>query len=160
VNRPKSRAVLGAETTRSISGAMNAILADVFALYIKTKNFHWHMSGAKVRDYTILLNDQAIQLLAMSDLIAARVRELGGSTIKSVGQIARHQRVLDNDAERVAPLEMFAELYEDNEALSTHLREAHALCSAHRDIATTGLMEIWLEETQQRMGMLPDSGCR
>jgi starvation-inducible DNA-binding protein len=139
---------------------MNAILADVFALYIKTKNFHWHMSGAKFHDYTFLLNDQAAQLLAMSDLIAARVRQLGGSTIKSVGQIARHQRVLDNDAERVAPLEMLAELYEDNKQLSFHLHEAHDLCSALDDIATAGLIETYVEEAEYRMGLLLEPECK
>src|SRR5882672_5990680 len=138
MSRLASRTALNAEATRDISGAMNAILADVFALYIKTKNFHWHISGPHFRDYTILLNEQAIQLYAMSDPIAERIRKLGGSTIRSIGQIARHQRVLDNDVEYVVPLEMFAELREDNKKLAEYLREAHNLCDVHHDIATAG----------------------
>ncbi len=152
--RLASRTALNAEATREISGAMNAILADVFALYIKTKNFHWHISGPHFHDYKILLDEQAIQLYAMSNPIAERIRKLGGSTIRSIGHIARHQRVLDNDAEYVVPLEMFAELREDNRELAARLREAHNLCDVHHDIATAGLIEVWVDETERRMWFL------
>jgi len=154
MSRLASRTALNAEATRDISGAMNAILADVFALYIKTKNFHWHISGPHFRDYNILLDEQAIQLYSMSDPIAKRIRKLGGSTIRSIGHIARHQRVLDNDAEYVVPLEMFAELREDNKELAARLREAHNLCDVHHDIATAGLIEVWVDETERRMWFL------
>jgi len=158
MNRLKARAALNAEATREISGAMNAILVDVFALYVKTKNFHWHMSGPHFHDYSILLNEQAIQLYAMSDPIAQRIRKLGGSTIRSIGHIARHQRMVDNDAEYVAPLEMFGELRENNRDLAEDLREAHALCGVHHDIATAGLIEVWVDETEQRIWILFESG--
>jgi starvation-inducible DNA-binding protein len=158
MSRLKNRGALNPEVTRDIAAAMNAILADVFALYIKTKNFHWHMSGPHFHDYSVLLNEQAIQILEMSDLIAERIRKLGASTIRSIGQIARHQRVLDNDAEHVAPLAKLAELREDNEELSAHLREAHHLCNVHHDIATAGLIEGWVDETECRMWILFESG--
>src|SRR5213596_3836507 len=136
--------------TKDIAGAMNAILADVFALYLKTKNFHWHMSGPHFRDYHLLLDEQADQLFAMTDPIAERVRKLGGLTLRSIGHIARTQRVLDNDAEYVEPLDMLAELAEDNRTLAARLREAHNVCEEHRDIATTSLIEIWIDETERR----------
>jgi len=137
---------------------MNAILADVFALYIKTKNFHWHISGPHFRDYNILLNEQAVQLFAMSDPIAERIRKLGGSTIRSIGHIARHQRLLDNDDEYVVPLEMFAELREDNRELAARLREAYNLCDVHHDVATAGHIEVWVDETERRMWVLFELG--
>jgi starvation-inducible DNA-binding protein len=158
LRRQVSRTILNAEATRNISGAMNAILADVFALYIKTKNFHWHISGPHFYDYNILLDEQAIQLYAMSDPIAERIRKLGGSTIRSVGHIARHQRVLDNDAEYVVPLEMFAELREDNRALAARLREAYNLCEVHHDVATAGHIHVWVDETEHRMWVLFELG--
>jgi starvation-inducible DNA-binding protein len=158
MKRLKTRAALNGEATREISGALNAILADVFALYVKTKNFHWHMSGPHFHDYSILLNEQAIQLYSMTDPIAERIRKLGGSTIRSIGHIARHQRIEDNDAEYVVPLEMFAALRKDNKDLAEHLREAHALCGVHHDIATAGLIEGWVDETEQRMWILFESG--
>src|ERR1700731_5000568 len=127
--------------TKDIAGAMNAILADVFALYVKTKNFHWHMSGPHFRDYHLLLDEQAEQLFAMTDEIAERVRKIGGMTLRSVGQIAKMQRILDNDAAYVEPLDMIAELREDNKTLATRLREAHEVCDEHRDIATASLIE-------------------
>src|SRR5712675_2255025 len=136
---------LGANATKDLTGGLNILLADVYALYIKTKNFHWHMSGPHFRDYTILLDEQALQLHAMSDPIAERIRKLGGSTIRSIGHIARHQRVLDNDEEYVMPLAMFAELCEDNKELAARLREAHTLCDVHDDIATAGLIEVWVD---------------
>ena len=122
--------------TRDVSGTMNEILADVFALYLKTKNFHWHMSGPHFRDYHLLLDEHAEQLLAMTDPIAERVRKLGGLTMRSIGHIASTQRVLDNDAEYVEPLDMLAELADDNQTLAARLREAHNVCDEHRDVAT------------------------
>src|SRR5579884_3018307 len=141
---------LTAEAAREISGAMNAILADVFALYVKTKNFHWHLSGPHFRDYHLLFDEQAEQIFAMTDPIAERVRKIGGSTITSIGHISRLQRVLDNDAEYVDPEDMLAELCEDNKTLAARLREAHDLCGEHRDVATTSLIETWIDETERR----------
>src|SRR5438105_10083127 len=138
----------------ALSGSLNALLADVFALYLKTKNFHWHMSGPHFRDYHLLLDEQADQIYAMSDPIAERVRKVGGSTLKSIGQIAHTQRILDNDADYVEPLDMLAELREDNRDLAAHLREAHNVCEEHRDIATTSLIEVWIDETERRTWFL------
>ena len=140
--------------TRDIAGAMNAILADVFALYLKTKNFHWHMSGPHFRDYHLLLDEQADQIYAMADPIAERIRKLGGSTLRSIGHIARTQRVLDNDADYVEPLDMLAELREDNKDLAARLREAHDVSDDHRDIATASLIEVWIDETERRTWFL------
>src|SRR6266702_4538864 len=140
--------------TKDIAAAMNAILADVFSLYVKTKNFHWHMSGPHFRDYHLLLDEHAEQLFAMTDPIAERVRKVGGLTLRSIGQIARTQRVLDNDAEYVEPLDMLAELAEDNKTLAARLREAHNVCEEHRDVATTSLIEVWIDETERRAWFL------
>jgi starvation-inducible DNA-binding protein len=140
--------------TKDIAGAMNAILADVFALYLKTKNFHWHMSGPHFRDYHLLLDEQGDQIFAMTDPIAERVRKLGGTTIKSIGQIARLQRVLDNDAEYVEPADMLAELLDDNKMLTTRFREAHDVCEEHNDVATASLIEVWIDETERRTWFL------
>ncbi len=140
--------------TKDISGAMNAILADVFALYLKTKNFHWHMSGPHFRDYHLLLDEQADQLFAMTDPIAERVRKVGGTTLRSIGQIARMQRVSDNDAEYVEPEDMLAELREDSKTLAARLREAHGVCEDHNDIATASLIEVWIDETERRTWFL------
>ena len=140
--------------TRDIAGAMNAILADVFALYLKTKNFHWHMSGPHFRDYHLLLDEQGDQLYAMTDPIAERIRKLGGTTLRSIGHIARIKRVLDNDAEYVEPEDMLAELREDNKALTARLREAHGVCEEHGDIATASLIEVWIDETERRTWFL------
>ncbi|MGH8100828.1 MAG: Dps family protein [Chthoniobacterales bacterium] len=142
--------------TKDIAGAMNAILADVFALYLKTKNFHWHMSGPHFRDYHLLLDEQAEQLFAMTDPIAERVRKLGGLTIKSIGHISRLQRVLDNDADYVDPPDMIAELADDNKTLAARLREAHNVCEEHRDVATTSLIEVWIDETERRTWFLSE----
>ncbi len=149
-----TRTDLSAAAVKDISGTMNAILADVFALYVKTKNFHWHMSGPHFRDYHLLLDDQADQLFAMTDPIAERVRKLGGITLHSIGEIARTQRVLDNDAEYVEPLDMLAELAEDNKTMAARLREAHNVCEEHRDVATTSLIEVWIDETERRAWFL------
>lgn len=145
---------LDARATRDVSGAMNAILADVFALYLKTKNFHWHMSGPNFRDYHLLLDEQGDQLFAMTDPIAERIRKIGGSTLRSIGHIARLQRVDDNDAEYVEPTDMLAELREDNKALAARLREAHGVCDERHDIATASLIEEWIDETERRTWFL------
>jgi starvation-inducible DNA-binding protein len=157
---------LGAKAAKDVGGAMNGILADVFALYLKTKNFHWHMTGPHFRDYHLLLDEQADQIFAMTDAIAERVRKIGAPTLKSIGQIAKTQRILDNDADYVEPSDMLAELREDNASLTTRLREAHEICEKHRDIATASLVEVWIDETERRTWFLfesvgrPDSGGR
>jgi starvation-inducible DNA-binding protein len=142
--------------TKDIAGAMNAILADVFALYLKTKNFHWHMSGPHFRDYHLLLDEQGDQLFAMTDPIAERVRKIGGLTMKSIGHISRLQRVLDNDAEYVDVPDMIAELAEDNKTFAARLREAHNVCDEHRDVATASLIEVWIDETERRTWFLSE----
>jgi starvation-inducible DNA-binding protein len=157
---------LAASGRADIAAAMNGILADVFALYVKTKNFHWHMSGPHFRDYHLLLDEQGDQLFAMTDPIAERVRKLGGPTIRSIGQIARTQRIADNDAEYVEPSDMLAEVREDNKSLTVRLREAHNVCEEYGDIATAGLIEVWVDETERRTWFLfeatrhADSGGR
>ena len=145
---------LTAAATKDIGGAMNAILADAFSLYLKTKNFHWHMSGPHFRDYHLLFDEQADQIYAMTDPIAERVRKLGGTTLRSIGHIARLQRILDNDAEYVEPSDMLAELREDNKILAARLRAAHNVCDKHRDIATASLIEVWIDETERRTWFL------
>ena len=149
-----TRTDLTTSAVKDIAGAMNAILADVFALYLKTKNFHWHMSGPHFRDYHLLLDEHADQLFAMTDPIAERIRKIGGLTLRSIGQISRTQRVLDNDAEYVEPLDMLAELADDNKTLVTRLREAHNVCEEHQDVATTSLIEVWIDETERRTWFL------
>ena len=151
---------LSAEATRDIAGAMNAILADVFALYLKTKNFHWHLSGPHFRDYHLMFDEHGDQLFAMTDPIAERIRKIGGSTLKSIGQISRLQRVLDNDAEYVDPEDMLAELCEDNKVLAARLRESHNVCDEHRDLATASLIETWIDETERRTWFLFEAGRR
>ena len=151
---------LKAGATRDISGAMNAILADVFALYLKTKNFHWHMSGPHFRDYHLLFDEQGDQLFAMTDPIAERIRKLGGTTLRSIGHIARLQRVADNDAPYVEPEDMLAELREDNQTLAARLREAHGVCEEHDDVATASLIEVWIDETERRTWFLFETGRR
>jgi starvation-inducible DNA-binding protein len=142
--------------TKDIAAAMNLILADVFALYLKTKNFHWHMSGPHFRDYHLLLDEHADQLFAMTDPIAERIRKIGGLTLRSIGHISRTQRVLDNDAEYVEPMDMIAELADDNKTLATRLREAHNVCDEHRDVATASLIEVWIDETERRTWFLSE----
>ncbi len=149
-----TRTDLTHSATKDIAGAMNAILADVFALYVKTKNFHWHMSGPHFRDYHLLLDEQGDQLFAMTDPIAERIRKIGGPTLKSIGHISRTQRVVDNEADYVEPLDMIAELAEDNKTLTARLREAHNVCDEHRDIATASLIEVWIDETERRTWFL------
>jgi len=145
---------LGSDATRDISGALNALLADFFALYLKTKNFHWHVSGPHFRDYHLLLDEQADQLYATTDPIAERVRKLGGTTLRSIGHIARLQRVLDNDADYVTPLDMLAELREDNARLAERLRQTHSVCDEHNDVATASLLEVWIDEAERRAWFL------
>jgi starvation-inducible DNA-binding protein len=145
---------LGANATRDISGGLNILLADVFALYLKTKNFHWHVSGPHFRDYHLLLDDQATQIYAMSDPIAERARKLGGNTLRSIGQVKKLQRVLDNDADYVTPQDMLAELREDNKQLARNMRVLHEVCDEHNDVATASLIENWIDETEQRTWFL------
>ena len=151
---------LGTKASKNIAGGMNGILADVFALYLKTKNFHWHMSGPHFRDYHLLLDEQADQLYAMTDPIAERIRKTGGSTLRSIGHIARIQRIKDNDADYVDPLDMLAELREDNITLAARLREAHDMVDELRDIATASLIENWIDETERRTWFLFESSRR
>ena len=151
---------LSAEATRDIAGAMNAILADVFALYLKTKNFHWHLSGPHFRDYHLMFDEHGDQLFAMTDPIAERIRKIGESTLKSIGNISRLQRVLDNDAEYVDAEDMLAELCEDNKVLAARLRESHNVCDEYRDLATASLIETWIDETERRTWFLFESSRR
>ena len=167
ITRPNIRNVslhtptdLSADATRDIGGGLNLLLADMFALYLKTKNFHWHMSGPHFRDYHLLMDEQADQIFATTDSIAERVRQIGGSTLRSVGHIARLQRVLDNDAEYVTPLDMLAELRDDNRQLAARLREAHGLCDKHRDVASASLIEIWIDEAERRAWFLFETARR
>ncbi|MEZ2126899.1 MULTISPECIES: Dps family protein [unclassified Sinorhizobium] len=145
---------LGSDATRDIAAALTALLADVFALYLKTKNFHWHISGPHFRDYHLLLDEQGAQIFAMTDDIAERARKIGGTTLRSVGHIARLQRLLDNDADFVSPDDMLAELRDDNKQLVSILRQLHELTSSHNDHATTSLIENWIDETERRLWFL------
>ena len=145
---------LGGDAVRDISGALNALLADMFALYIKTKNFHWHVSGPHFRDYHLLLDEQADQIFATTDPIAERVRKIGGTTLRSIGQIAAQKRVPDNDADFVSPLDMLAELRDDNKQLTAEMRRTHELCEDHKDVATASLIEVWIDEAERRTWFL------
>jgi starvation-inducible DNA-binding protein len=146
------------EATKDIAAAMNGVLADVFALYLKTKNFHWHMSGPHFRDYHVMLDEQSDQIFAMTDPIAERIRKVGGSTLRSIGHIARMQRILDNDADFVDPSDMLAELCDDNKTLAARLRESHNVCDDSRDIASASLIEVWIDETERRTWFLFEAG--
>jgi starvation-inducible DNA-binding protein len=137
-----------------ISAGLTVILADLFALYVKTKNFHWHISGPHFRDYHLLLDEQSEQIFATTDAIAERVRKIGGATLHSIGHIARLQRIVDNDSESVAAEDMLAELCEDNRQLTINLRGAHALCDEHGDVASASLIEIWIDEAERRTWFL------
>jgi len=145
---------LGSNATRDISGALNALLADVFALYLKTKNFHWHVSGPHFRSLHLLFDEHGAQLFAMTDEIAERVRKIGGTTLRSIGNIARLQRIPDNDAEYVDPLDMVAELGQDNQTLIASMRQVHDLCDEENDVATASLLENWINETEKRVWFL------
>jgi starvation-inducible DNA-binding protein len=148
---------LKADAIRDISAALGGLLADTFALYVKTKNFHWHMSGPHFRDYHLLLDEQADQIFAMTDPIAERARKIGGATIRSVGDIARRQRLPDNDADYVEPQDMLAELCDDNKRLTSILREVHDTVDGHGDVATASLLENWIDETERRTWFLFES---
>jgi len=151
---------LAPNAVRDIAGALNALLADTFALYLKTKNFHWHVSGPHFRDYHLLLDEQADQIFAMTDAIAERARKLGATTLRSIGHIGRLQRILDNDADYVTPLDMLAELRDDNKQLTASLREAHAVCDEENDVATASLIEVWIDEAERRTWFLFEAGRR
>jgi len=151
---------LGANATKDISAALTGLLADTFALYLKTKNFHWHMSGPHFRDYHLMLDEQGEQIFAMTDDIAERARKLGGTTLRSIGHIARLQRIPDNDAEYVTPEDMLAELASDNRQLLGFLRSTHAAAEEHNDVATTSVIEVWIDETERRAWFLFESGRR
>src|ERR1700756_1256295 len=145
---------LAPDAVRDISGALNLLLADMFALYLKTKNFHWHMSGPRFRDYHLLLDEQGDQIFETTDAIAERVRKIGGTTLRSIGHISRLQRILDNDADFVTPMDMLAELRDDNKQLVASLRETHAICDKHEDVATASLIENWIDEAERRVWFL------
>jgi len=151
---------LGTNAVSDIAGALTTLLADTFALYIKTKNFHWHVSGPHFRDYHLLMDEQASQIFATTDPIAERVRKLGGTTLRSISHLARLQRIADNDAEYVAPRDMLAELREDNTQLAARMREAHRLCDEHGDVATASLLETWIDEAEGRVWFLFEASQR
>ncbi len=145
---------LGPNAVRDIAVALNVLLADMFALYLKTKNFHWHISGPHFRDYHLLLDEQAEQIFAATDDIAERARKIGGTTLRSIGHVARLQRIADNDADFVTPLDMLAELRSDNKQLTATMRETHDLCDGRRDVATASLLENWIDEAERRTWFL------
>ena len=145
---------LSADAVRDISGALNALLADMFALYVKTKNFHWHVSGPHFREFHLLLDEQADQIFATTDPIAERVRKIGGTTLRSIGQIAQQKRLIDNDADYVTPRDMLAELREDNKQLTAEMRRTHALRDEYGDVATASLLEVWIDEAERRTWFL------
>ena len=151
---------LGADATKDIAGALNALLADTFALYLKTKNFHWHVSGPHFRDYHLLLDEQAEQIFAITDVTAERVRKIGAPTLRSVGDIAHHQRIADNDAPYVDPDDMLAELRDDNQRFVAAMREAHVVCDEHNDVATTSLLENFIDEAERRIWFLYEASRR
>jgi starvation-inducible DNA-binding protein len=149
---------LSEKAVHDISTALTVLLSDVFALYLKTKNFHWHISGPHFRDYHLMLDDQGGQLFAMTDEIAERVRKIGGTTVRSIGQVSRLQRITDNNAEYVGPLDMIAELRDDNAMLTQYMREVHQLCDEAEDVATASLLENWIDETEKRVWFLFECG--
>jgi starvation-inducible DNA-binding protein len=158
--RLNTRSDLGSEAVNEISGSLNALLADTFALYFKTKNFHWHVSGPHFRDYHLLLDEQAAEILGSTDEIAERVRKIGGTTLRSIGHIAKLQRVFDNDADYVDPLDMLAELREDNLQSAARMREAHDLCDEHRDFASASILENFIDRAERRAWFLFEASRR
>jgi len=148
---------LGGDAVVEICGELRKLLADVFALYVKTKNFHWHMSGPHFRDYHLLLDEHATQVFAMTDEVAERARKLGGTTLRSISDISKHQRLKDNNAAEVAPADMLSELWADNRELARNLRSAHELCERHNDVATASLIENWIDETERRAWFLSET---
>src|SRR5262249_15298777 len=153
---PETGSGLSRDGIKEITSDLRQLLADVFALYVKTKNFHWHMTGRNFRDYHLLLDEQSDQIFAMTDDIAERARKIGGATLHSIGDIARHQRLKDNNEERVTAEAMLAELRDDNEALTRYLRSTHEVCDRHGDVATTSLIETWIDETERRTWFLTE----
>ena len=149
---------LGANATKDLTGALNALLADTFALYLKTKNFHWHVSGPHFRDFHLLFDEQAGEIFAMTDEVAERVRKVGGNTLRSIGDIARHQRLADNDAPYVDPLDMLAELRDDNQRFIASMRQAHNVCDEHGDVATASLIENFIDQAEKRVWFLYEAG--
>ena len=145
---------LSNEAVTQISEALRRLLADAFCLYLKTKNFHWHMTGSHFRDYHLLLDEQADQIFAMTDVVAERGRKIGGNTLRSIGDVSRRQRLRDNDEERLTPQKMLSELREDNSLLTGYLRETHEICAKYNDVATTSLIEVWIDETERRTWFL------
>ena len=160
--KPRSRPAAALDTptdldeaaVKAVSEALNGLLADAFALYLKTKNFHWHMSGSHYREYHLLLDEQADQIFAMTDVLAERVRKVGGTTIRSIGHVAKLQNVADDDREYVTPLDMLKELVQDNKNFVARQRAAHEICAKHNDIATTSLLENFVDETERRTWFL------
>jgi len=153
-----TRTDLSGDGVEEITSNLRRLLADVFALYLKTKNFHWHMSGRHFRDYHLLLDEQSTQIFAMTDDIAERARKIGGTTIRSISDIARNQRLKDNNKESVSPQEMIGELCEDNQNLTRSLRATHEVCDRHNDVATASLIEVWIDETERRTWFLAEIG--
>ena len=145
---------LDAKGVKAITEALNKIVADTFALYLKTKNFHWHMSGPHFRDYHLLLDQHGDQIFAMTDPMAERARKIGGTTLHSIGEISKRQRLLDNDADYVDPKDMLAELRDDNKSLTASMRQAHNVCDEHGDVGTASLLEVWIDETERRTWFL------
>ena len=150
------RTDLSGNAVEEISSNLRRLLADVFALYVKTKNFHWHISGRHFRDYHLLLDEQATQIFAITDTIAERARKIGGTTIRSISDIARNQRLKDNNKEGVSPQEMIGELCEDNQQLTRSLRATHEICDRHNDVATASLIEVWIDESERRTWFLAE----
>jgi starvation-inducible DNA-binding protein len=151
---------LGANAAKDVAAALNTLLADIFALYMKTKNFHWHVSGPHFRDYHLMLDEQGAELFATTDAAAERVRKLGQTTLRSIGQIARLQRISDNEADFVTPEDMLAELRDDNMELAAHMRETHDVCDEHSDVATASLLEGWIDEAEKRIWFLFEASRR
>jgi starvation-inducible DNA-binding protein len=151
---PTTPTTLPEKAVHDISEALMRLLSDVFALYLKTKNFHWHMSGPHFRDYHLMLDDQGDQIFAMTDAIAERARKIGGTSVRSIGQISRLQRIVDNDAEYIRPLDMIAALQDDNAMLTRNMREVHSLCDEAGDVATASLLENWIDESERRVWFL------
>ena len=148
---------LSAEAIEEITAELRPLLADVFALYLKTKNFHWHMSGSHFREYHLLLDEQADQIFAITDTIAERARKIGGTTLHSIGEISKYQRLIDNNEHNVSPLAMLEELYRDNQQLTAFLRAAHETCAKYEDVATTSLIEVWIDESERRTWFLSET---
>jgi starvation-inducible DNA-binding protein len=155
-NLPEAAGGIGDVAVTEISEALRKVLADVFALYLKTKNFHWHMSGRHFRDYHLLLDEQGAQIFAMTDDVAERARKLGGTTLRSISDISSHQQLKDNNAEFVEPQDMLIELRDDNQQLTRELRSTHELCDRHNDVATASLIEVWIDETERRTWFLSE----